>query len=171
MRVPSFVHVCNTVHNLFDDYPTEVLWHPLIRQFLNMMVQACSHALLHHQMHVCPLVNHFKQRHNIRMVQIRQRINLAMDCLSRFLIVQILLFIRLYRCRILSLLMHRPLNYSKCTRPNLQPQPEVLYYQRLFFGALAPSFLYVVHKCLKPSSFRAVFLHVIVFDELYAIIL
>jgi len=33
-----------------------------------------------------PLINHLKQRHDVRVVQITQRVYLAVDCLGRLLV-------------------------------------------------------------------------------------
>ena len=86
MGVPPLVHVGDSVDDLAHDDAARVFGHALVREFFDVVVKAGTHALLHHQMHMRPLINHLEQRHDVRVVQITQRVYLAVDCLGRLLV-------------------------------------------------------------------------------------
>ena len=158
MRVTPLVHVSQAGDYLTDDHLAEVLWHPLVFQFLNMMVQTRPHTLLHHQVDMCPLIDHLKQRHNVGVVQVWQRVYFSVDCLSSLLISQVFLLVRLdCRC-VFGLLMYGAFHYGESTCTDLETKPEVLDDQRLLLRAVTAAGLDIVDKGFKLCPLTSIFL-------------
>ena len=74
------MHVCYTADKLLEYVLASGLGQALIRYLLYMMVHAHALAHLHYKMHVCPLVHDFMQFHNIWVPEVRQGVNLIVNC-------------------------------------------------------------------------------------------
>ena len=104
------------------------------------MVNAHALTQLHDKVHLRPLINDFMQFHDVRVPQVRKRVNLFMDGICCLLILQILFIIRLDRDYVLRHFMLSSSHYRKGALANLETYLKILQIQWLLtWLALFPS--------------------------------
>lgn len=107
-------------------------------------------------MNVSPLVYDLVQSHNVRMVQVGQRRDLAMNGLFGILIRKVLFFICFQSDYSLGLFMSDTTNYREGPLPNLEAYLEVFELQGLRIGVSFFGRVYSLDELLQAILFSDV---------------
>ena len=136
MGVPFGVHVGDAAHQLLKYVFACVFGQALVRHLFDVMVNAHTLAKLHDQMNMCPLIDNFMKFHNARMPEVRKCVDLSVDSLLSFPVLQILLIVGFYGDHMFCLFVDSTSYYSESTLTNLEVNLKFSKAKRLLVGVL-----------------------------------